>query len=159
MNLLRHHKDSSLIYLINYGLMRKFQDSQGSHIPFSTKQPFIGTTTFALIHTHMGHSPSRHNDMVSLSYVFCYLLHGSLPWQHLKDKSLEVTNELISKHKQAYNPESLFCNCPVEFIDFYNYAQNLGFCDQPDYNQFHTHFNALLQKGKCFVQCTLFIDP
>jgi serine/threonine protein kinase len=150
MNLLMGHKQQTLplIYLVDYGLARVFRDARNSdHIPLTTGQPFVGTATFASVNTHKGITLSRRNDMESLSYVLLYLLTGSLPWQTVKSESLTQRNRLAAKQKQSRNVERLFKEYPIEFLDFYKHARQLGFVQIPDYDYHKARFSALLEKG------------
>lgn len=149
-NLLMGHEQQTLplIYLVDYGLARLFQDVHSSdHIPLTTGQPFVGTATFASVNTHKGIALSRRDDLESLSYVLLYLLRGSLPWQTTKAKSLTRRNRLAAKQKQARNVEQLFKQYPVEFLDLFKYARQLGFVQRPDYDYHRACFSALLEKG------------
>jgi casein kinase 1 len=149
-NLLMDHKQQTppLIYLVDYGLARVFQDAHGLiHIPLTKGQPFIGTTTFASVNTHKGFALSRRDDLESLSYVLLYLLRGSLPWQMIRAKSFARRNRLAAKQKQARNVEQLFKQYPAEFLDFYEHARQLGFVQKPDYDHHKACFSALLEKG------------
>src|SRR5712672_3378511 len=117
------------------------------HIPLTMGRPFIGTTTFASVNTHKGITPSRRNDIESLSYILLYLLRGTLPWQTINTKSLTQRNQLVAKQKQACNVEQLFKQYPVEFLDLYKHVRQLGFVQRPDYNYHKACFSALLEKG------------
>jgi len=125
MNLLMRCERQTLplIYLVDYGLARGFQDAHSSdHIPLTTGRPFIGTTTFASVNTHKGITPSQRDDIESLSYILLYLLRGTLPWQTINTKSLTQCNQLVAKQKQACKVERLFKQYPVEFLDLYKHA-------------------------------------
>lgn len=149
MNLLmgREQQTLPLIHLVDFGLARVYRDVHSPfHILSTTGQPFVGTTTFASVNTHNGISPSRRDDLESLSYVLLYLLVGSLPWQNIKAKSLRRRNQLAGKAKQHPSVERLFQQYPVEFLDFHKHARKLGFSARPDYGYHKARFDALLGK-------------
>lgn len=155
-NLLMGHEQQTLIYLVDYGLARVFQDAHKSyHIPLTTGQPFVGTATFASVNTHKGIAPSRRDDLESLSYVLLYLLKGSLPWQTIKAKSHTRRNQLVAKQKQTRKVEQVFKQYPVEFLDLYKHAQQLGFAQRPDYDYHKARFTALLEKGECLRKASV----
>jgi len=53
--LIGHIKTKNIIFLIDYGLAKKFRDSQtGEHIPFKTGKSLTGTARYASIFTHLG---------------------------------------------------------------------------------------------------------
>jgi len=46
---------TNLVYLIDFGLLKEFQDpSTHKHIPYKKGVGFMGTPTFASIHSHLG---------------------------------------------------------------------------------------------------------
>ena len=48
-------KKSKSIYIIDFGLSKKYKDSKTSdHIPFRDKKPLIGTARYASINAHKG---------------------------------------------------------------------------------------------------------
>ena len=48
--------------------------------PFRGKKPFIGTTRYASVASHLGHELGRKDDMESLGYMLVYMAKGILPW-------------------------------------------------------------------------------
>jgi serine/threonine protein kinase len=161
MNLLMGHEQQTLplIYLVDYGLARLFRDAHASdHVFLMTGQPFVGTTTFASVNTHKGLTHGRRDDIESLCYVLLYLLRGSLPWQTTKGESYTQRNRLVAKQKQARKMEDLFKQYPIEFLDLYKHARQLGFAQSPDYDYHKASFSALLEKGKSLMKA-LYLDP
>lgn len=45
----------SLIYLIDFGLSKRYKDPKtGSHIPYKDKKSLTGTARYASVNTHIG---------------------------------------------------------------------------------------------------------
>lgn len=142
------------IYLIDYGLARRFPAPDSfNHYPFHAGEPFVGTATFASVNAHRGYTLSRRDDLESLSYVFLYLLAGSLPWQNLKAKTLRLSTQVAGKYKQQ-DLEHIFRKYPVEFLDFHKYARNLGFYETPNYAYYSSCFHKCLQ-GESLIRAPL----
>lgn len=83
-------KDQEL-YLIDFGLAKRYVKSDGSHVRDTSGKLFRGTYTFSSVHTHSGGEYSRRCDLESLGYVLVFLIKGKLPWGHLV-KSKEILN-------------------------------------------------------------------
>ena len=61
-------KMNNTIYMIDYGLTRKFCDSRKNHIPYKEGKNLTGTALYASIYTHKGIEQSRRDDLESLGY-------------------------------------------------------------------------------------------
>ena len=76
------------LFLIDYGLARKFRDNRTrQHIAYREGKNLTGTSRYASINGHLGIEQSRRDDMESLGYVLMYFNLGSLPWQGLRVQS------------------------------------------------------------------------
>lgn len=78
--------NSNVIYLIDFGLSKRYIDEKGNHIDYGESNIVCGTARYMSINGHLGINLSRRDDMESLGYVLIYLLKGSLPWQGLASK-------------------------------------------------------------------------
>lgn len=87
------------IFLVDFGLAKKYMNSKGEHIKFREGKGLTGTSRYVSISTHLGLEQSRRDDMETLGYVFMYLLRGSLPWQDLKGKDKKLENIKIKDIK------------------------------------------------------------
>eukprot|EP00762_Andalucia_godoyi_P008054 ANDGO_02141.mRNA.1 putative serine/threonine-protein kinase DDB_G0292354 len=115
------------VYLIDFGLARKFRTQTGEMRPARPSAGFRGTARYASLASHRGEELSRRDDLWSLLYVLVEMCVGHLPWRKVKDK------EAIGKVKEAI-PHSDFCaNLPLCFSLFYQHLVSLRYEDEPDY--------------------------
>lgn len=118
-------RDGSFLYIIDFGLCRKYIDNEHRHIKMRTQRELIGTPNFVSVHVHNGIEPSRRDDLISVAYVILHLVNGGVPWQAPRD------NEYIKMQKMCILQWS---KTPTELIAYLNYCTGLKFDETPDYD-------------------------
>lgn len=79
------NKKSHVVYLIDFGLSKKYRDSKThQHIPYKENKNLTGTARYASINAHLGIEESRRDDLESIGYMMVYLAQGYLPWQGIR---------------------------------------------------------------------------
>ncbi|XP_052207464.1 casein kinase 1-like protein 10 [Diospyros lotus] len=137
-------RKANQVYIIDYGLGKKFRDLQThKHIPYRENKNLTGTARYASINTHLGVEQSRRDDLESLGYVLMYFLRGSLPWQGLKAGTKRQKYDKISEKKMLTPIEVLCKSYPSEFISYLHYCRSLRFEDKPDYSYLKRLFRDL----------------
>lgn len=143
---------SSTLYMIDFGLAKKYCDGKGStykHIPNTPKKSLCGTARFASVNTHMGCEQSRRDDLESLGYMLVYFAHGVLPWQGIKAPSKLELHRQIGETKQATRIEILCSGLPKEFAAYLKYCRSLDFADTPNYDRLREFLvNALVTNSE-----------
>ncbi|KAH9326410.1 hypothetical protein KI387_006588, partial [Taxus chinensis] len=137
-------KRANQVYMIDYGLAKKFRDPISMrHIPYRDHKNLTGTARYASMNTHLGIEQTRRDDMESLGYVLMYFLRGSLPWQGLKAGTKKQKYDRISEKKMATPIEVLCSSYPPEFAKYFNHVRKLVFDDRPDYGFLKRMFRDL----------------
>jgi serine/threonine protein kinase len=150
-------EDPNIIYLIDFGLSKKYKSSTtGKHISFSEVKKFTGTVSYASANALRFKEQSRRDDLESISYMLIYLMKGSLPWQKIKVNNKKESYLKISQFKRNIKPEKLCENLPGEMIDFVNYVKKLQFEEEPDYNYLKNLFEIMLKKRGDDPDCIYF---
>mmetsp|Transcript_19028 Transcript_19028/g.32500 ORF Transcript_19028/g.32500 Transcript_19028/m.32500 type:complete len:218 (+) Transcript_19028:466-1119(+) len=126
--------NASTLYLIDYGLAKKWSTTSGEHIPYKDGKSLTGTARYASANTHLGIEQSRRDDLEGAGYVLLYLLLGELPWQGLRAKTKEEKYKKIKEAKVNTPLEELTQGAPKEFFDFMVYCRNMEFSEDPDYS-------------------------
>jgi len=93
--------DLSDIYLIDFGLATVYVDEHKKPIP--TKQNnnvLLGTPKFASFYIHQGWDPSCRDDLISVVYIWMYLLYGTLPWENIVDTAENEYDESYVHHSK-----------------------------------------------------------
>ena len=145
-NFLVSPKNESLIYIIDFGLAKKYKSDKGNHVKYSVTKHIVGTPRFCSINAMRGVEQSRRDDLESLSYLIIYFLIGALPWQGLKISSRTQRFKEITRLKKMLKVETLLENFPPEILLFCKYARKLGFTENPKYEYMINLFNSVLNK-------------
>lgn len=141
-------KNAHRIYIIDFGLAKKFMNSKQEHIKYREGKGLTGTARYASINTHLGIEQSRRDDLESLGYVLIYFLKGELPWQGLRAKNVKQKYEKIKEKKILTKIDILCQGLPEEFFKYCSYCRRLKFTEKPDYAKLRDIFKKLFQDQK-----------
>ncbi|KAK5968681.1 Casein kinase I [Trichostrongylus colubriformis] len=139
-------KRGNLVYIIDFGLAKKYRDSRSQHIPYRENKNLTGTARYASVNTHRGIEQSRRDDIESLGYVLMYFNRGTLPWQGLKAATKRQKYDKISEKKISTSVEELCASHPEAFASYLRYSRTLGFEDTPDYGHLRQLFRNLFHR-------------
>ena len=123
---------NNVLYLVDYGLARKFA-IEGNHIPYQSNCSRAGNSTYASLSNHLGIHQTRRDDIESLSYMAISLVCGRLPWQQTVKLNSSTKWNNVYQIKSSIPLQELCQNCPKEFLSFIRYARALDFHEEPDY--------------------------
>jgi serine/threonine protein kinase len=88
------------LYLIDFGLSTFFIDANGEHVKDAISENMIGTPRFASIHVHNGHTYTRRDDLISIGYLYVWLMNGGkCPWEPTREDIIR-TDYLMNQEKQ-----------------------------------------------------------
>jgi len=140
-------KKANKVYLIDFGLAKRYIGKDNKHIPYRENKNLTGTARYASINTHIGIEQGRRDDLESLCYVLLYFLRGSLPWQNMRANNKKDKYERIMEKKLSTPIDYLCKGLPSEFVTFLSYCRNLRFEDKPDYTYIRNLFKDLFVKS------------
>lgn len=132
------------LFLIDFGMANFYVKGENQHIEPEIEQNMniIGTPNYISPNIHRGITPSRRDDLISLGYVFLFLLKGSLPWENLKPV-MEDLPEIHIRHSrnllrlekktlenlQQILPENHDC-----LYQYFKYVYRIAFHETPYYS-------------------------
>ena len=145
-NFLIGNPDSSTIYIIDFGLSRKYRSSRtGKHIDYYINKTVPGTIRYLSLNATTGVEQTRRDDLESIAYMLIYLGKGKLPWSSLKAKTKIEASMKTYKIKKTMPIEQLCKGLPKEFEYFLKYVRNLKFEEEPRYNSIKKLFESVLK--------------
>ena len=143
----RGHKRSNILYLIDFGLAKKYRDQKThQHIPYRENKNLTGTARYASINAHIGIEQSRRDDLEAIGYVLMYFNRGALPWQGIKANTKQEKYHKIMEKKISTAVDQLCKGYPSEFSTYLNYCRTLRFEDKPDYAYLRRLFKDLASR-------------
>ena len=147
--LLGRGASSNSVFLVDFGLSRKFDEIQFSR----GGGTLTGTPTFASLNAHLGLSPARRDDLESLAYVLLYFLKGRLPWYC---PAAPCQNEKeVRGMKERFDPFQFCEGHPTEFAVLLQYSRSLRFDQSPDYSFVLSLFRGVAKR----LELSLVIVP
>lgn len=118
-------KKASKVYIIDFGLAKKYLLKDGAHIPYRDNKNLTGTARYASLNTHLGIEQGRRDDIEGVIYVLLYFVKGSLPWQNMKANGKKEKYEKIMDKKLTIPLDKLCADLPDEFRKMLAYCRNL----------------------------------
>lgn len=128
------------LYIMDFGLSKKFVDKFNNHIEQRNNRSLIGTARYASINMHQGIEPSRRDDLESVGYMLVYFLKGGLPWQGAKKKAGRTHIECIGDIKNSTHLDVLCENIPECFKEYIILTRSIDFSGEPDYDKLRQLF-------------------
>ena len=144
-NFLFDLKDPRIIYLIDFGLSKKYRSKRTlKHIKNTYVNKVVGTIRYASVNSLKGFQMSRRDDLESFYYMIIFFLLKNLPWQNIKGKTLGEKYLEILEIKQEFNIDDYKMIIPNEIIKMFKYVKNLKFDEEPNYFMIKNSFRSIL---------------
>ena len=148
--MLAQDTSNTTVYLIDYGLAKRFNDPMTGHIPYSqNKRGLTGTPRYASVSSHLGAEQSRRDDLESLVYIMVYLRTGRLPWQGMRGSTKKTKYQKIMRMKQNISDRRLAAQFPPAFKEFVQIVRSLDFEQEPPYAQLQSILLRVAEEAIC----------
>ena len=145
-NFLTGYKDKNVIYMIDFGLSKKYLSSKTrKHIKFRDTKKLVGTLRYASPNALKGGEQSRKDDLISIGYLIINFMLKVLPWQRIKAKTEDERYAKIYKMKREMKPEILCQSLPNQVTEYMKYVEHLGFEEKPNYKYMQHLFKSILE--------------
>ena len=148
-NFLMGIKDPRVIYMIDFGLSKKYRSERTKrHIIFSVTKQLVGTARFASVNALKGYELSRRDDLESFCYMILFFVLKKLPWQGIKCETQAKRYKKICEIKESFNIENYRKAIPMQIIEIFRYVKKLTFNEDPDYDKIRSFFKDCLNNIK-----------
>ena len=127
-NLVIGKNDPNILYLIDFGLSRKYRSSRtGKHIKFNNLKLTFGSLRYLSINGNRRYEQSRRDDLESLGYMLIYIATGKLPWLNEENLNINIVKKymLIYNIKKQLSTEKLCEGLPEKMIKYMDYCKGL----------------------------------
>ena len=131
------------IFLVDYGLCKRYRMNAFDHIPYKDGKRLTGTVRYASVHTHLGEEQSRRDDLESLGYVLVYLIKRKLPWMNAGGNDKKEQSERIMSIKIKHTIEELCEGLPTSFVHYFRHVRALTYEQTPDYSMLRNFFKQV----------------
>jgi serine/threonine protein kinase len=125
------------IFLIDFGLSMFYINENGQHYPDSISETMIGSPIFASIHIHNGHRYSRRDDLISLGYLYLFMIGQGFTSIDTDDCNIPLIN-IKHPQNQWYKTQKsidqlipMFSNNQIKY--YMQYVYELEYDDVPKY--------------------------
>ena len=130
------------LFLIGYGLSKRWRSPDGEIYPPREKVGFKGSLHYASINSHEGCNMGRRDDLWSIFYIVVELFY-ILPWKKMKD-----IDEVYHSKWRSYELKRDLCLDIPQFKEFIDYIISLKFDDEPDYDYLIKLLDSLFNENK-----------
>lgn len=132
-------------YLIDFGLSTFYVNDRKQHIrDEKTVSSMTGTPKWVSYNIHRGSQPSRRDDLISLCYIFLFMIDGQLPWENIIDRSPEE-RAIIRRELKSLENITGVTDDPV-FLQFVKYCYEIAYDQEPDYYRLNVIFKNNIKK-------------
>lgn len=137
------------LFLIDFGLAHVYIDQESNRIENTQQTEITGNIRFCSYYVMIGHRPSIRDDIISLGYMFLYIIHLELPWDHvphLKDSPyprnhvLNQRNQKIAQYKHLDSIKRFSSSIHKDLIMYFQYIYSIYYDELPCYDALRNLF-------------------
>ena len=121
------------LYFIDFGLSTFYVNDKREHILDQGSHDPIGTPKWMSYYIHEGHRASRRDDLISLGYIFLFLMRGgNLPWDDIMPDGTNEEKQRGRAEKKQLSVLIKDLNNDV-LVQYFCICYGLDFEEEPNY--------------------------
>ncbi|MFH4974368.1 hypothetical protein AB6A40_001077 [Gnathostoma spinigerum] len=136
------HNELRKIYLLDFGMCRKYTNSKNIIRKPRQNAAFRGTLRYAPLSCHIERELCRRDDVESWLYMQVELTTNNIPWKNLDD--MFQVGEYKKQCRHQPRLYELFGGCPSQFVEILRYTDSLRYYDAPDYQYIYRLMRRIL---------------
>ncbi|RCN33337.1 hypothetical protein ANCCAN_20832 [Ancylostoma caninum] len=139
--------DLRRLYILDFGMCRRFVDKDNVMLQPRKKAPFRGTPRYAAIASHLGKEHCRKDDIESWFYMLVDFTNAKLPWKGTTD--IKDVGKIKIESRQEPLLSEMMMLCPMEEYKLVlDHIDGLSFFDEPKYDLIYSTLRgAMKRKG------------
>ena len=129
------------IHLIDFGLANV--ENPGLVLSNESKECIVGTPNYISYNIHCGFEPMRRDDLISVAYIYLFLLIGSLPWEMVYNETppesensypnIHILSGFLQNIKTKKKWENIEEYCSPKIRKYLEYCYDLKNNTNPNY--------------------------
>ncbi|EFO94421.1 hypothetical protein CRE_13253 [Caenorhabditis remanei] len=128
-----HQQNRHILYLLDFGLLRRFKTDAGIRKPSRPNAGFKGTERYVSVRVHEKLEQTPWDDLFSVMYSAYELVVGEVPWRHLEDvEEIHAVKKLMN---ELNNNGEMFKDSASVLIDFHKMLVELDPNVDPPYEK------------------------
>lgn len=137
------------LFLIDFGLSHVCIDENSQHVENTQQTEITGNIRFCSYYVMIGHKPSIRDDIISLGFLFLYILCFELPWDHIpamEDKHyprnhiMNTRNKKIAGLKDMSSIKKFSASVDENMIMYFQYIYSISYHEYPSYDALRNLF-------------------
>ncbi|KJH43516.1 hypothetical protein DICVIV_10473 [Dictyocaulus viviparus] len=141
-----YDSDPHTIYIIDFGLARRYRTTDKDLRYRRERVAFRGTTRYASISALEMKEQSRKDDVESWWYMVVEWMTGELPWRHLRGSEREEVKKYKKDLREPGNLMTVLRNTPQTYMArIILYIDTLEYVSIPDYNHIAAQLHASMK--------------
>uniref|UniRef100_F1L2K5 Serine/threonine-protein kinase n=1 Tax=Ascaris suum TaxID=6253 RepID=F1L2K5_ASCSU len=132
------------IFLLDFGLAKRYSDMEGKHLPSRGEVGWRGTTRYGSLKAHQRLDLGRRDDLESWFYLLVEITSGALPWRRVNERSIVQASKLMARQEGR---AQFLHDCPRQYDDLLTIIDALVFQDEPQYELIHAILNDIREEN------------
>ena len=137
------------LFLIDFGLSHVCIDENSQHVENTQQTEITGNIRFCSYYVMTGEKPSIRDDMISLGFLFLYILCFELPWDHVpaiednqypRNHIMNARNKKIARMKHMSSIKKFSASVNENMIMYFQYIYSISYHEYPSYDALRNLF-------------------